>query len=30
MSVGDLSVYLGVAWCFAASIRPRERGISRI
>jgi hypothetical protein len=25
VSVGDLCVYLGVAWCFAASLRPRER-----
>jgi hypothetical protein len=25
VSVGDLCVYLGVAWCFVASLRPRER-----
>jgi hypothetical protein len=30
VSVGDLCVYLGVAWCFAASLRPRERGTARI
>ena len=30
ISVGDVCVYLGVAWCFAASIRPRERGTARI
>lgn len=29
-SVGDVSLYLGVAWSFAASIRPRERGTVRI
>jgi hypothetical protein len=30
ISVGDLCVYLGVAWSFAASMRPRERGTARI
>jgi uncharacterized protein DUF5317 len=30
ISVGDLCVYLGVAWCFVASIHPRERGTARI
>ena len=30
VSVGDLCVYLGVAWCFVASIHPRERGTARI
>ena len=30
VSVGDLCVYLGVAWCLTASIRPRERGTARI
>ena len=30
VSVGDLCVYLGVAWCFAASLRPRERSTVRI
>jgi hypothetical protein len=30
VSVGDLCVYLGVAWCFAAAVRPRERGTARI
>jgi hypothetical protein len=25
-SVGDLCVHLGVGWCAAASLRPRERG----
>jgi hypothetical protein len=30
VSVGDLCVYLGVAWCFAASLRPRERSTARI
>ncbi len=30
ISVGDLCVYLGVAWCFAASLRPRERVRVRI
>ena len=25
VSVGDLCVYLGVAWCFVASLQPRER-----
>jgi Family of unknown function (DUF5317) len=30
VSVGDLCAYLGVAWCVAASIRPRERGTARI
>jgi hypothetical protein len=30
LSVGDVCVYLGVAWCFAASLRPRERSTIRI
>jgi len=30
VSVGDLCVYLGVAWCFVASIHPPERGTGRI
>jgi Family of unknown function (DUF5317) len=30
LSVGDCCVYLGVAWCFAASLRPRERSTARI
>ncbi len=30
VSVGDLCVYVGVAWCLAASIRPRERSTARI
>ena len=30
VSVGDVCVYLGVAWCLAASIRPRERSTVRI
>lgn len=30
VSVGDLCVYIGVAWCLAASIRPRERSTARI
>jgi hypothetical protein len=30
ISVGDVCVYLGVAWCFAASLRPRERSTVRI
>ena len=30
VSVGDLCVYLGVAWCFVASIRPPERRTVRI
>jgi Family of unknown function (DUF5317) len=30
LSVGDVCVYLGVAWCFAASLRPRERSTVRI
>ena len=30
VSVGDLCVYLGVAWYFAASLRPREGSTVRI
>lgn len=26
VSVGDLCVHLGVGWCIAASLRPRQRG----
>ncbi|MGZ6544218.1 MAG: DUF5317 family protein [Actinomycetota bacterium] len=29
VSVGDLCVYLGVAWCFAASLQPRRRSAVR-